>query len=118
MIFNHTKYPNAAKEYVRFLFEKEQYEPWQKASIGYWSHPLAAYAGNPIWTEDPKHEAYSEVMKNMLWYGYRGSLGYASAATLADFIINNMVSQVCSGRATPKEAAAEAQRRAERYYRT
>ena len=29
-----------------------------------------------------------------------------------------MVSQVCSGRATPKEAAAEAQRRAERYYRT
>ena len=43
MIFKHTKYPNAAKEYVRFLFEKEQYEPWQKASIGYWSHPLAAY---------------------------------------------------------------------------
>ena len=54
----------------------------------------------------------------MLWYGYRGSLGYASAATLADFIINNMVAQVCSGRSTPKEAAAEAQRRAERYYRT
>ncbi len=118
MVFKHTKYPNAAKEYVRFLFEKEQYEPWQKASIGYWSHPLAAYSGNPIWTEDPKHEAYAEVMKNMLWYGYRGSLGYASAATLADFIINNMVSQVCSGRSTPKEAAAEAQRRAERYYRT
>jgi multiple sugar transport system substrate-binding protein len=118
MVFKHTKYPNAAKEYVRFIFEKEQYEPWQKASIGYWSHPLAAYSGNPIWTEDPKHEAFSEVMKNMLWYGYRGSLGYASAATLADFIINNMVAQVCSGRSTPKEAAAEAQRRAERYYRT
>ena len=60
----HETVHHAAKEYVRFIFEKEQYEPWQKASIGYWSHPLAAYSGNPIWTEDPKHEAYAEVMKD------------------------------------------------------
>ena len=32
MIFKYTKYPNAAKEYLRFMMEKEQYEPWQKAS--------------------------------------------------------------------------------------
>jgi multiple sugar transport system substrate-binding protein len=29
-----------------------------------------------------------------------------------------MVASVCAGQATPEEAAAEAQRRAERYYRT
>ena len=40
MIFKYTKYPNAAKEYLRFMMEKEQYEPWQKASIGFVTQPL------------------------------------------------------------------------------
>ena len=42
MIFKYTKFPNAAKEYLRFMMEREQYVPWQEASIGYVCHPLAA----------------------------------------------------------------------------
>jgi multiple sugar transport system substrate-binding protein len=34
MVFNHTEYPNAAKEYLRFMYEREQYEPWLTAAIG------------------------------------------------------------------------------------
>ena len=117
MIFKHSKYPNAARDYLRFMFEKEQYGPWQEACIGYWSQPLAAYEGSPIWTADPKHEPFKLVIKKMLPYSYKGTPGYASAASLADFIVNNMVAQVCLGQKTPKEAAAEAQRRAERYYK-
>ena len=118
MIFKYTKYPNAAKEYLRFMFEKEQYGPWQEASIGYWSHPLRAYEGNPIWKADPKHEPYSNVIDKMKWYGYAGELGEASAATLADFIVPNMFTKVCTGQATPEQAAAEGHKRAERYYRS
>ena len=117
MIFKHTKYPNAAKEYLRFMFEQEQYVPWQQASIGYWSQPLAAYEDNPIWTADPKHEPFKYVIKKMLPYSYKGAPGYASAAALADFIVNNMFAQACMGQKSPKDAAAEAQKRAERYYK-
>ena len=53
IVFKHTKYPNAAKQYLRFMMEQEQYVPWQEASIGYWCHPLAAYDANPIWTSIP-----------------------------------------------------------------
>lgn len=117
MVFNYCKYPNAAKDYIRFMMEREQYEPWQTAAIGYWSQPLAAYAKNKIWTEDPKHTPYRDTMKTMLWTSYAGSLGFASAATLADFIMVNMVASACVGDKTPKDAAAEAQKRAERYYK-
>ncbi len=52
MIFKYSKYPNAAKEYLRFMMEKEQYEPWQEASNGYVWQPLTAYeksrSGPPI----------------------------------------------------------------------
>jgi multiple sugar transport system substrate-binding protein len=117
MVFKYTKFPNAAKDYIRFMMEKEQYEPWQTASIGYFSHPLKAYEKSSIWTVDPKHTPYRDTMKNMLWPSYAGSLGYASAGVLADFIMVNMIASVCSGAKSPAEAAAEAQKRAERYYK-
>ena len=117
MIFKYSKYPNAAKEYLRFMMEKEQYVPWQEASIGYVCHPLAAYESSPFWTADPKKTPYRDCMKNMTPNGYAGTLGYASAAAQADFIIPNMVAEAASGSKTPKEAAARAQKRAERYYK-
>ena len=44
MLFKHSQYPNAAKAFLTFMLEKEQYEPWLNANSGYWSQPLAAYA--------------------------------------------------------------------------
>jgi multiple sugar transport system substrate-binding protein len=117
MIFKYSKYPNAAKEYLRFMMEKEQYFPWQQAAIGYVTQPLRAYESNPIWTSDPKHTPYRDLMAKMLPNGYAGEMGYASAATMADFILVNMVAEAASGSKTPKEAAERAQKRAERYYK-
>jgi len=117
MIFKYTKYPRAAKEFIRFMMEEEQYGPWMQASIGYVAHPLAAYAANPIWTSDPKHTPYRDVMMNMRPAGYEGKLGYASAGVLADFIMVDMVAEAASGAKSPKAAAESAQKRAERYYK-
>ena len=117
MIFKYTKYPKAAKEFIRFMMEDEQYGAWMQAGIGYVAQPLAAYAKNPIWTVDPKHTPYRDVLMNMRPAGYDGKLGYASAGALADFIIVDMVAEAASGSKPPKEAAAAAQKRAERYYK-
>jgi multiple sugar transport system substrate-binding protein len=117
MIFKYTKYPNAAKEYLRFMMEKEQYVPWQEASLGYVCHPLAAFEKSAFWTDDPKKTPYRDCFKNGTPGGYAGTMGYASAASVADFIIPNMVAEAASGSKTPKEAAERAQKRAERYYK-
>ena len=117
MIFKYTKFPNAAKAYLAFMMEKEQYEPWQQAAIGYVTHPLKAYESNPIWTVDPKHTPYRDAMKIMLPHGNAGTMGYSSAQSMADFIVVNMVAEAASGSRSPKEAAERAQKRAERYYK-
>ena len=117
MVFKYSKYPNAAKEYLRFMMEKEQYEPWQQAAIGYVTQPLRAYESNPIWTVDPKHTPYRDAMKIMIPNGYAGTMGYASAACMADFIVVNMVAEAASGSKTPAEAAERAEKRAQRYYK-
>jgi multiple sugar transport system substrate-binding protein len=115
--FRHTRYPNAAREYMRFMMEKEQYAAWQQASLGFMCQTLRAYESNPIWTSDPKLTIFRDGPQRSLYAGYPGSLGAASAAAEADFIIPNMVAEAASGRQSPKEAARSAERRARRYYR-
>ena len=117
LIFKYSKYPKAAKEFIRFMMEAEQMDPWVQASIGYVTPALKYYEKNPIWTVDPKHTPYRNSMVNMLPSGYAGKMGYASAGALADFIVVNMVAEAASGSKTPKEAAERAQKRAERYYK-
>ena len=117
MVFKYSKYPKAAKEYLRFMMEREQYAPWQTASIGYVMQPLAAYEQSPIWTEEPKAKAFQRGVANMRHHGYAGTLGYASAGVIADFIVVDMVAEAASGDKTPKQAAERAATRAQRYYK-
>ena len=32
MVFKHSQYPNAAKAFLQFMLEKDQYEPWLNAN--------------------------------------------------------------------------------------
>ena len=73
------------------MIEEEQYAAWQEASIGYWCHPLQAYDNNPVWTADPKHTPYKDVMRNALPQSYKGPPSEAAAAVKADFVIGRHV---------------------------
>ncbi len=118
MVFKHTKYPNAAKDYIRFMMEKEQYGPWLAACIGYWSEPLKAYAKMKFWTDDPKLAPYAGAMDTQYYDGYKGPISPASSAVAANYTIVDMFASVASGNATPEAAAKQAARQAERYYKT
>ena len=117
-IFSHTKYPNAAREYLRFMLEREQFAEWQQASLGFMAQPLRAYESHPIWTSDPKITPFRDGPRLSLYRGYPGTVGQASAACAAEFIVENMVAEVASGQATPQVAIARAEQRAKRYYKS
>jgi len=115
-VFKHTKYPNAAREYLRFMLEREQYEPWLKTSLAQYTQTLKAYESNPLWDEDAKYVPFRDGPKLSLDTGYAGKLGAAASACREDLIIVNMVAEAASGQATPQAAAARAEQRARRYY--
>lgn len=118
MIFKHTKYPNAAKQFLRFMMEQDQYEKWLTGCIGYWAQPLKAYAESAVWNSDPKVAAYRDTCANKFWNGYEGPITAASGAVTADYVVVQMFAAVASGQAEPEDAVKEAERRAKRYYKT
>ena len=52
--------------------------------------PLPLLNDNPVWTIDPKVTPFRDVLKYAIDDGYSGSLGYASAAVMGDFVVVDM----------------------------
>ena len=117
MVFKHTKFPNASKEFIRFMMEAEQYDPWLTKCLGYWAHPLLAFDKSKAWESDPKILPFRDAQKMPHWIGFKGPISAASGAVDAEYVLVQMFASVCSGQATPQEAAKEAERRITRIYR-
>jgi multiple sugar transport system substrate-binding protein len=117
MVFKHGQYPNAAKAFLQFMLEKEQYETWLNANSGYWAQPLAAYADAAVWSGDPKVKIFKDTMRNEYWNGYKGPISTGTGAVNANYVLVQMCASVATDAATPEQAAAEAERRAKRYFR-
>jgi multiple sugar transport system substrate-binding protein len=117
MVFKHSKFPNAAKAFLAFMLEQEQYEPWLNANSGYWSQPLNAYREAAVWSGDPNVALFRDAMQSEFYTGYKGPISQASGAVNADYVLVQMCAAVATGEATPEAAAAEAERRARRHYR-
>ncbi|MDT7578666.1 MAG: multiple sugar transport system substrate-binding protein, partial [Pseudonocardiales bacterium] len=117
MAFKHTKFPNAAKAYLTYMMEVEQYDKWLTGSFGYWGQPLRAYEQSAVWDSDPKIKLYKDTMAVSRWYAYPGPITEQSGAVMADYVMVDMVASASTGDSTPEDAAKEAERRAKRYFR-
>jgi len=116
MLFQHSKYPNAAKEYLRFMMEAEQYGPWLSGCLGYWAEPLKAYGQMAFWKSDPNLIPFSQAMDSTYYDGYKGPISPASSAVAANYTLVDMFASVVTGNATPEAAAKQAALAAARYY--
>jgi multiple sugar transport system substrate-binding protein len=117
MAMKYSKAPNACKAFMAFMLEAENYDKWLESAVAYLTHPLNAYDANPVWKSDPKLSMLKDAGRRTLTAGGLGSVGEKAAASLADFVMLDMVASVCTGRATIKDAIAVAERQAKRIYR-
>ncbi len=116
-VFKHTRFPNAAKEYIRFMLDADQANPWVEAMNGYVTPALKAYRNNPVWTKDPKATPFRDGIERMLHNGYAGQPGQQAAAALADFIVLDMFADATVNGMSAKDAAQRAESRLRRIYR-
>jgi multiple sugar transport system substrate-binding protein len=118
LAFSFTKYPNAAKAFITFLMEKDQYGKWLEASRGYLTQTLNAYDDAPIWKEDPKNWVFSQASKRSLPVSGIGTPGEKAEEAIANFIVVDMFANYCTGSKDAKSAVADAERQLKRIYRS
>ncbi len=89
-IFNHTKYPEAAKAYLAFMYDTARMNAWIEGASAYCCGAAKGFADNPVWTSNPIHAPYAKASASLRPNGYAGPLGYASAGVMADYVLVDM----------------------------
>lgn len=110
-IFKYSKYPNAAKDYLRFMLEEAMAKEWVTGMRGYITPALKAYLDFPIWTSDPNITPFRDAIVGQRFDGYNGKPGRAAAKTVDEFVIPDMFADVCINKLTPKDAVRKAEQR-------
>jgi multiple sugar transport system substrate-binding protein len=118
LAMTYTKYPQACKALMAFMLEADNFNKWLQGSVGYLTHCLNAYDSNPVWTADPKRTPFRDVAKRTLTAGGLGSVGEKAATAIADFLLLDMFASYCTGSTDVKGAIANAERQAQRIYRS
>lgn len=116
-IFKHSPVPNAAKHFLMFMLERDQAEPWMNAMRGYVTPGLKEYRNLPVWTSNPKHTAYRDCVKNMLWNGCPGPIGSGSAAVMAEYVVVDMFANYCTQGMSKDAVIRRAEKQIARAYR-
>jgi len=94
-----------AKEFIQFLFRKENYDAWIVASSAFNHPPLRGLADHPIWTKNPKFAMLPKEAE----YGHARNWPAKPSAVgrLIDvnFILPDMVAKSLAGMPTPRAMA-------------
>ncbi len=77
MLFKHSKYPNAAKEYLRFMMEADAVRPVAVQLPRLLVQSLKAYSQMKFWQADPKLAPYASAMDTPYYDGYKGPISAA-----------------------------------------
>jgi multiple sugar transport system substrate-binding protein len=116
-IFKYSKYPNAAKEYLRYMLDTAQATEWVTGMRGYVTPALKGYAELPIWTSDPNITPYRDALAHAKYDGYNGRPGKAAAQALDEFVVVDMFADVCINNMSPKDAARKAEQKLAAIYK-
>jgi multiple sugar transport system substrate-binding protein len=117
IIFKYSQYPNAAKGFIEYMHQPDQYNAWVEGAVAYLTPALKDYLSNPVFTDDPKLTVFKDASERTLTAGYKGSVGQKAAASLADFIVVDMFANAATGNMSVDDAIANAERQAKRIYR-
>jgi len=116
MVFKYTKFPNAAKEYIRFMMEKEQYEPCSRPRSA--TSRIRCAPTSPIHLDGgPQAHALPRLHEDHAAEQLRREAGLRVGAMHGRLHRGHMVAEAASGSQTPKDAGRAGAKRAERYYK-
>lgn len=107
-IWKFSKNVDLAKDFIRFLFEKKNYDPWIVASQGFNHPPLRNLADHPVWAQNPKFAMLPKEAEFAHERGWPAKPNAAVQLVQVNYVLPDMVAKVINGM-PPKRAVAWAE---------
>jgi multiple sugar transport system substrate-binding protein len=102
-VMTYSKNQTAAREWIRWLMERPQWDRWFTIQRGYTTGPTRFWEDNKLWESDRKIITYRDVNKYGKNPGFPGPPSRAAGEALAKYIIVDMYARAIQG-ASPDDA--------------
>ncbi len=109
-IWKFSKNKELAKEFLKYHFEKAQFDRFLDVAVGYNVPFLKSYRKHPVFTSDPKIRFISEIGQYEHPIGYPGPVTADSQIVWDLYIIGNMFSYAATGQKSIPDAIAWAEK--------
>jgi multiple sugar transport system substrate-binding protein len=104
-IWKFSKNVDLAKDFIRFLFQKENFDNWIVASNAFNHPPLRHFADHPIWARNPKFAMLPKEAEYAHPRGWPGKPTDAVQRVQVNYILPDMVAKAVNGMPTKRAMA-------------
>lgn len=114
-IMKHSKNKEAAAEFIKFLFQDENFGRFMVTNSGYVNGVNPRWEKHRMWTSDPKITVFKSMPKYGRSFGYAGPWNRESGEAAEKYIIVDMFARAARGD-SPKSAVAWAEKELKNVY--
>lgn len=86
-ILKNSKNISAAREFLKWWFQDEQYNAWFRVQDGYQLPPTKKLAADPVWLKDPKMTIFRDQAKYGVNVGFPGPPSEKAALAVSKYIV-------------------------------
>jgi multiple sugar transport system substrate-binding protein len=104
-IWKFSKNQELAKEFIQFLFKKENFDAWIIASNAFNHPPVKHFADHPVWARNPKLAMLPKEAEFAHPRGWPAKPSEAIQRIDNNYILPDMVAKVVNGMPTPRAMA-------------
>ena len=101
-IWKFSKHVPLAKDFIRFLFQKENYDAWIAASNAFNHPPLKHLADHPIWAKNPKLAMLPKEAEYAHERGWPAKPNAAVQLVQVNYVLPDMVAKAVNGMPTKR----------------
>ena len=94
---SYSKNQSAAKELLKFIHKKENYEQWFQTGLGFDTPGTKSWETHPMWDKDPVMKPYAVAGKLGATPGRNGPPNAKAAEVLSKYLIVNMFASAIKG---------------------
>lgn len=106
VIPSYSKNQKAAKDLLRFIHTKANYEQWFTTGLGFYTPGTASWETHDLWKKDPVMAPYAVAGKQGLTPGHPGEPNAKAAEVLTKYLIGNMFAAAIKGQKAEDAVAA------------
>lgn len=104
----YSKNQSAAKELLKFIHKKENYEQWFETGLGFYTPGTTSWETHAMWDKDPIMKPYAVAGKLGATPGRKGPPNAKAAEVLSKYLIVNMFASAIKGQAAEDAVKAAA----------